>query len=369
MCLFPKLIKNRKYIPNKKNGGIIPAINDKRVLFVPRGCGNCMECKKQKSREWRVRLSEEIRNNSNGKYITLTFSNESITKLVKEKNLPLKGYELDNELATIAMRRFLERWRKTYKKSIRHWFVTELGGNGTENIHMHGIVWTDKTNESISKHWKYGGITVGKRLYKDGKELNKYETGYVNEKTINYIVKYVHKTDEKHKEYKSKILCSQGIGKGYINRTDSEKNKYNDKGTNETYRTRSGIKTGLPIYYRNKIYSDEEREKLWLEKLDKQTRWVNGIEIDISKGEELYYKVLEQEREKNTKLGYGDDKKNWDRKRYENERRNMKVMERLKNVSQSPRARITPTEVEKTSVGIINPLKWEEIIKNQADIW
>ena len=35
MCLYPRLIKNRKYIANKKNGGNIPPVSDLRVLMVP----------------------------------------------------------------------------------------------------------------------------------------------------------------------------------------------------------------------------------------------------------------------------------------------------------------------------------------------
>ena len=34
MCLYPKLIKNKKYMSNKKNGGVIPAVSDERTLFV-----------------------------------------------------------------------------------------------------------------------------------------------------------------------------------------------------------------------------------------------------------------------------------------------------------------------------------------------
>ena len=60
MCLYPKLIKNRKYIANKKNGGNIPPVSDLRVIMVPVGCGKCIECKKKKSREWSIRLQEEI---------------------------------------------------------------------------------------------------------------------------------------------------------------------------------------------------------------------------------------------------------------------------------------------------------------------
>ncbi len=56
MCLYPKLIKNRKYVANKKNKGVIPPILDKRVLMVPDGCGKCMECRRQIARYWLVRL-------------------------------------------------------------------------------------------------------------------------------------------------------------------------------------------------------------------------------------------------------------------------------------------------------------------------
>ena len=49
MCLFPKLIRNKKYCSTKKNGGVIPAVNDKRVLYVAVGCGKCMECLKKKA--------------------------------------------------------------------------------------------------------------------------------------------------------------------------------------------------------------------------------------------------------------------------------------------------------------------------------
>jgi hypothetical protein len=307
MCLYPKLIKNRKYLKNKKNGGIIPPVNDPRVLYVPVGCGKCIECRKQKTRQWQVRLHEEIKHRKNGRFITLTFSNESITELTKEIK-GLSGYNLDNEIATLAMRRFLERWRKKYGKSVRHWFVTELGQTKTERLHMHGLLFTDHSTEAIEERWAYGHIWEGE---------------YVNEKTINYIVKYINKIDKLHEEYQSKILTSPGIGKGYLNSPDAEKNKFKGIETKETYKTRTGLKLGLPIYYRNHIFTDEEREKLWLQKLDKEERWILGHKIDVSKGEDNYYKALEAARAKNKRLGFGDNQINWEKRRYENNRRNM----------------------------------------------
>lgn len=320
MCLYPRLINNRKYIANKKNGGNIPAVTDNRVLLVPAGCGKCIECKKQKAREWNVRLQEEIKHNNKGKFVTLTFSNESIKELAENLN-GLNGYNMDNGIAKLAVRRFLERWRKKYKKSVKHWLVTELGSNGTENIHLHGILWTDENAETINKIWKYGFTWVG----------DKNNGGYVNEQTINYITKYVTKTDLKHKEYNSKILCSAGIGNKYIERYDSKLNKYKENETKENYITKQGIKMALPIYYRNKIYNEDEREKLWLEKLNREERYVCGVKIDISKGDEEYEKIREYYRNKNKRLGYGDDSKNWEQKMYENNIRNIKTLTRIKN--------------------------------------
>ena len=87
--------------------------------------------------------------------------------------------------AAYAIRKFLERWRKKFKKSLRHWLVTELGHNGTENIHLHGIVWTDENYSTIREKWAYGFI------YPRTEEQER--KGYVNAKTVNYIVKYITK--------------------------------------------------------------------------------------------------------------------------------------------------------------------------------
>ena len=81
MCLYPKLFTNKKYTANKKNGGVIPAITDNRVLVVPIKCGNCIECRKQKAREWQVRLLEDIKTNKHGQFVTLTFNRKSISEL------------------------------------------------------------------------------------------------------------------------------------------------------------------------------------------------------------------------------------------------------------------------------------------------
>ena len=153
MCLFPKLIKNKKYTKTKKNGGNIPAVSDKRVLAIPVSCGKCIECKKRKARDQQVRLLEDLRHktytvNNFGivktitketpRFVTLTFSTESLKELATSLHR-YKGYDLDNEICKKAVRLFTERWRKENKIALRHWLVTELGQLNNEHVHLHLI--------------------------------------------------------------------------------------------------------------------------------------------------------------------------------------------------------------------------------------
>ena len=39
MCLYPKLIPNKRYLPTKKNGGVPPVCPDERLRYVTAACG------------------------------------------------------------------------------------------------------------------------------------------------------------------------------------------------------------------------------------------------------------------------------------------------------------------------------------------
>lgn len=303
MCLFPRLIKNRRYIPNKKNGGIPPVCDDYRKLWVAVGCGNCIECMKQKALQWKIRLHEELLVQKYAYYITFSFSPDSLRKLMNE----IEVTEECNAIAGLGIRRYLERWRKKYKKSQRHFFITELGENNTERIHLHGIVFSDIEipKEEFENIWQYGNVRIG---------------DYCNLRTINYIAKYITKIDQKHKTYKPQIFCSAGLGATYTERTLVKKiHRFQDEKTIEFYRFPKGNKCNLPIYYRNKLFSEDEREKLWIHKLDKAERYVLGVKIedvDTLKGQEKYERILRKAQEVNLQLGYGDSTEEWKKRDY-----------------------------------------------------
>ena len=77
MCLYPKLIPNKRYLPTKKNGGVPPVCPDERLRYVTAACGDCYECRKQKQRQWVVRMSEENRQTPNAYFLTLTIDDKS----------------------------------------------------------------------------------------------------------------------------------------------------------------------------------------------------------------------------------------------------------------------------------------------------
>ena len=261
MCLYPTFIKNPKYKPNKKNKGKPPVCLDRRLYYIPAKCGCCIECRKEKQREWRVRLEEELRSNF-GYFITLTISPEGIKEI--EEKTGLKWEENPNEIATKALRLFLERARKETGKSIRHWCVTELGEK-KDRIHLHGIFYGQRSAELIKKHWKYGFSFIGQ---------------YCNSRSINYMTKYMLKVDIKHPTFKQIVLVSPGIGAGYMDRLDYLWQKQNYKKIEvATYTFRNGTKMAMPKYYKDKIFSEREKEVMWINNLNRGLLWIYGEKV------------------------------------------------------------------------------------------
>lgn len=304
MCLYPRLIKNKRYMmynekkPRKGNATATPC-DDDRKLFVAIGCGECIECRKKKAREWQIRLSEELPCWKYKYFVTLTFSADALEELSKELEFTKTNV---NHIARIAVRRFLERWRKKYKKSVKHWLITELGHDNTERIHLHGIIFdnVNHSNEEIQELWKYGYTYTG---------------DYCTQRTINYIVKYVTKIDLDHKGYKADIFCSAGLGAIYLkNSMILQKHKFADRDTCQYYTLKNGQKVALPKYYRNKLWTEAERDRLWTNILDEDKTYVRGIEcknISTPEGYENYTNILAEQQKDNIALGYGSTEKEW----------------------------------------------------------
>ena len=130
------------------------------------------------------------------------------------------------------------------------------------------------------------------------------------------------KIDENHPEFVGKVLCSKGIGAGYIKRADASKHKYKKGKTIETYRLRNGAKINLPIYYRNKLFTEKERELLFIDKIEKGFIYVLGTKVHRD-DEEYYIQLLEEGRKKEAIL-YGEHNQDWEQQKYINRLRKQK---------------------------------------------
>lgn len=310
MCLYETKIKNPHYLANEKNKGVPPALHDRRLAYIGVGCGWCKECRKQVANGWRIRLLEEYKDNPRAEFVTLSFSPEAIKKLEKDIHTSgykeLNGNELDvNILASYAIRMWSERWRKKFKKANRHWIVTEIGHKNSERLHLHGIIW--QTHERISSEsfrneivetWKYGNVYIGK---------------YVNETTMNYITKYLTKNDEMHEGYKPRTFVSKGLGLGYIEREGKITNAWRGEKTNTTYKTKEGYNYPLPRYYKDKLYTQEQKEYLWIKAIENGKIYLNGSEWETTRSDEVDYRnkfetTLNAVRDTNKNTGYGSNK-------------------------------------------------------------
>ena len=112
-------------------------------------------------------MEEELRHNPNAIFVTLTLEDKWYKDIEKKYNI--KG---ENNVATQAMRLWLERVRKITKKSIKHWCIPEIGGNGSERMHIHGILWGVGLDALIRKTWKYGFVFIGQYVTEKNDKLH-----------------------------------------------------------------------------------------------------------------------------------------------------------------------------------------------------
>ena len=105
-------------------------------------------------------------------------------------------------------------------------------------------------------------------------------------------------------------MCSAGIGKKFTETLAAKLTyKYRPKESAEYYTLNNGHKVALPIYYRNKFYTAEERDKMWTERLDQHKIYVNGLEvehIDTPEGYSKYMRIIREQQKWNEAIGYGN---------------------------------------------------------------
>lgn len=239
-CENPLVIKNPRYAKmslyertdySRTNFGCDFPID--YTIEVP--CGRCQSCEKSRMRSFQIRLLYELDKYPNSQFVTLTFDDANLAQFSSDPNR--------------AVRLFLDRARKRFGKQLRHWFVAEYGSlHG--RLHYHGILFNtppDLDGCELARLWSYGFSYVG----------------YSNEKTARYITKYVTKSCSGDKR-PPRIISSKGIGADYL--TPDNVSFHRDGDTLRPYLYYGSFKVPLPRYYYSKIFTDEDKVSMLLER-------------------------------------------------------------------------------------------------------
>lgn len=288
-CESPLLIVNPRYkglsdselsdISLERYGLPLPRPPDYQIE-VP--CGKCFTCQKKRLQNFRFRLIHEMSVSTSALFITLSFCDSALDEYKDNYNR--------------AVCQFMDSIRKRYGKEIRHFFVMEYGkddvyisrsGNlrrGTKRPHFHGImfgvpfldfyqyesIWNRGNGRIRSDTIPYEGF------YKRPRGYIWLESVREPEKCASYVCKYLTKEYSKDKPT-PRVLTSIGLGSSYLTENNVSRHRCNLDPTLTLY----GLPFLLPSYYRDKIFTKDDKVKMVLNRYydtSPYVRRVNGRE-------------------------------------------------------------------------------------------
>ncbi len=215
MCLTPIRLKNPTY-----RGRI------GEFLYNTLPCGHCAECLSTRIEDWIIRLKEELRVSQYSLFLTLTYNDDNLP----DGNLPSKK---DVQL----FHRYLRRKGLKFK-----YFIVSENGEQYNRIHYHGIyfftAYIEDLYSILVSTWNKGYIFMGD----------------ANGKTIRYVTKYILKDFGGTKD--NFYLMSKNLGLNYVERM---LNWHRSDLLNRCYYPDGKFKKHMPRYYRNKIYTENEK--------------------------------------------------------------------------------------------------------------
>lgn len=253
-CFNPVYISNPLY----------PEHDPRPKISVP--CGKCASCLKSSSDDWSIRLEEELRSSISAYFITLTYDDahlplQEVTVSADSGSTILPVVNLDDVSA------FVKRLRSFHKRLFNgqdllpiRFFVCSEYGPTTLRPHYHGIFFNIfpslsssevdmvKIHKAIEKIWSNGFIKVDSVTSNRIKYVTKYCFSQYD--VPYYLPKPGHRMSR-----------NPGLGSSYINNEDRV--NWHKQFMANYYPLPGGKKARLPRYYKDRIFSDEEKAVLY----------------------------------------------------------------------------------------------------------
>lgn len=239
-CLFPFTIDNPAF----------PVYSRERQIPVP--CGKCPACCERRASGWIFRLMQQDKVSESASFVTLTYKTKYVPMSKRGfMTLPPKASTKDAP-CPINFQAFMKRLRKWHKnKTLRYYAVGEYGSERMRP-HFHAIIF-NLDREYVERAWSDP---------KTGEPLGDVFIGEVTGASVAYTTKYmskgklipVHANDDRLPEYS---LMSKKLGINYLT---PDIIRYHQADLTRNYITlEGGHKIALPRYFREKIYTEEQR--------------------------------------------------------------------------------------------------------------
>lgn len=236
-------------------------------------CGKCFDCRKRRAASWGFRLSQQCQISDTAYFITLTYNTENLHFALKARRPTLN--KRDVQL-------FIKRLRKQHPgQKLKYYLAAEYGGTKKMRPHYHLIIFNMQLTTLLGEQTARRTLKVP-TLYLDGKfeyNIKLWDKGHITIGTVTnassmYTLKYLskpkrvpqYKRDDREPEFS---LISKNIGKNY---TDSQQIKdWHRADPNERMFVHfQNYKIAMPRYYKEQIYTAEEREQIAEHIIEKQ---------------------------------------------------------------------------------------------------
>ena len=276
--------------------------NEKYERFDVVACGRCIDCTQNKRADWSFRDQYEFnrKDTKSAKFITLTLENEH----------QLHNSEGESTLWKQEPKNFIKRIRneqnrtKNKPKDIHKWpkfayhGCAEYGKN-TQRAHYHILLFNAYPDiiENLHAIWGKGHVRIDP----------------INTARIHYISKYQTKFQAKEIQEQTKEqefqFMSQSLGIGYV---EQHKAYHQAHQRLEVFNTQTKRFQIMPRYYRDKIFTEEQLERIRQEAFDKfpendRNYWEalikdsNGNPLEVERQREHHRQYLAQ---KSLRSGY-----------------------------------------------------------------
>lgn len=207
---------------------------------VPVPCGRCPNCKLRRINGWVFRLMQEERRSIAAHFVTFTYDTQFVP-------ISANGFMT---LRKSDFQDFMKRLRKLCDTTIKYYVAGEYGSKN-KRPHFHAIIFNVSDDDLYYKAWSLGGVQLGG-----------IQIGTVTTDSISYTAKYIdkqefrsyHGRDDRVPEFS---MMSKHLGDNYL--TDDVKD-YHCADLSRVYVINAGYKVSMPRYYRDKIFSEQDRE-------------------------------------------------------------------------------------------------------------